>query len=154
MDPRSILLAMLPVGMTLINYAIVRDLLWGIFLGNKSRKTADKIKAEQTFMSKWLQSYIPPHLTKYQKEFSKWTVIKRLVFALTIAQIIAFVLMIVLSVPFWIVGIVVGGICLFDVILFIIMMNRTATSDAKTDRKGAPWEFEQGQSAQKVKKRR
>jgi len=154
MDPRSILLAMLPVGLTLINYAIVRDLLWGILLGSKSRKTADKIKAEQGFMSKWTQSYIKPNLTKYEKEYSVWTLVKRIVFGLTIAQIIAFVLMIVLGVPFWVVSIVVGAICLFNIVLFIIMMNKTAASDNRTDRKGSPWEFEKGKDAKKVSKRR
>ena len=154
MDPRSILLAMLPVGMTLINYAIVRDLIWGIFLGNKSRKTADKIKAEQSFMSKWTQGYIKPLLEKYQKEYAVWTGVKRVTFILAIAQVIAFTLMIVLKVPFWVVAIVCGAIALWNIVLFIVMMNRTAVSDSKIDRKGAPWEFEQGQSAQKVKKRR
>lgn len=154
MDPRSILLAMLPVGMTLINYAIVRDLIWGIFLGNKSRKTADKIKAEQSFMSKWTQGYIKPLLEKYQKEYAVWTGVKRVTFILAIAQVIAFTVMIILKVLFWVVAIVCGAIALWNIVLFIIMMNRTAVSDAKVDRKGAPWEFEQGQSAQKVKKRR
>ena len=46
MDSRSILLALLPIGLTLISYAIIRDLLWGIFLGNKSKKTALRIKGE------------------------------------------------------------------------------------------------------------
>ena len=53
MDGRSILLAMIPVGFTLVNYAILRDMIWGIFLGSKSKKTAQKIKDEQSFMSKW-----------------------------------------------------------------------------------------------------
>ncbi|GEM_PF-2843214 len=139
---QSILLSMIPVGFTLVNYAILRDLIWGIFLGSKSKKSAQKIKAEQPFMKKFTQSYIRPLLTKYEAEYTKWTAVKRFTFALTIAQIIAFVVMIVLGVKFWIVAVVCGVIALFDVVLFIIMMNRTAVSDNKTNRKGSPWEFE------------
>ncbi|MBR6419406.1 MAG: hypothetical protein IKS42_03645 [Oscillospiraceae bacterium] len=142
MDGRSILLALIPVGFTLVNYAIVRDMIWGIFLGSKSKKTAQKIKDEQSFMQKWTQSYIKPLLTKYEKEYAVWTGVKRATFFLTVAQVIAFIVMIALKVPFWIVAIVCGVIALANVILFIVMMNRTATSDNKTDRKGSPWEFE------------
>ena len=42
MDGRSILIAFIPVVLTLVNYAIVRDMLWGILLGNKSKKSALK----------------------------------------------------------------------------------------------------------------
>lgn len=143
MDPRSILLAMLPVGLTLINYAIVRDLLWGILLGNKSKKSAEKLKSEQSFLSKWTQSYIPPQLTKYQNDFKRWSIVRRLLFCLTVAQIIAFVVLILLKIPFWIVGIVVAVISVFNIVLFILMMNKTTTSDNKNDRKGSPWTFEQ-----------
>lgn len=152
MDGRSILLAMIPVGFTLVNYAILRDMIWGIFLGSKSKKTAQKIKDEQSFMNKWTQGYIKPLLTKFEKEYNVWTGVKRVTFALVIAQIIAFVLMIVLGVPFWVVAIVCGVIALWNIILFIVMMNRTAVSDNKTDRKGSPWEFEKPES--KKQKRR
>lgn len=145
MDGRSILLALIPVGFTLVNYAIVRDLIWGILLGSKSKKSAQKIKDEQSFMQKWTQSYIKPLLTKYEKEYTVWTGVKRAVFFLVIAQVVAFVLMIALKVPFWVVAIVCGAIALLNIILFIVMMNRTAASDNKTDRKGSPWEFEKPQ---------
>ena len=53
MDGRSILLALIPVGFTLVNYAIVRDMIWGIALigvlilnfyidRNRTRKLAQK----------------------------------------------------------------------------------------------------------------
>lgn len=153
MDGRSILLALIPVGFTLVNYAIVRDMIWGIFLGSKSKKTAQKIKDEQPFMQKWTQSYIKPLLTKYEKEYAVWTGVKRATFILTVAQVIAFIVMIALKVPFWVVAIVCGVIALWNVILFIVMMNRTAASDNKTDRKGSPWEFEKPESKKNGKRR-
>lgn len=153
MDGRSILLALIPVGFTLVNYAIVRDMIWGIFLGSKSKKTAQKIKDEQPFMQKWTQSYIKPLLTKFEKEYAVWTGVKRATFILTVAQVIAFIVMIALKVPFWVVAIVCGVIALWNVILFIVMMNRTAASDNKTDRKGSPWEFEKPEAKKNGKRR-
>lgn len=143
MDARSILLAMLPVGLTLINYAILRDMLWGILLGNKSKKSATRLKGEAAGWAKFTQSYMTPHITKYQKEYTKWKNIKLITFLAAIAQVIAFVLMVVLKVKFWIVAVVCGVIALLNVILFGAMMSRTEASDHKHDRKGTPWKFEQ-----------
>ena len=142
-DPRSILLALIPVGLTLINYAIIRDLIWGIFLGSKTKKAALRIKSEQSGWQKFTQNYIKPLLAKYQNAFTKWTLIKRIAFFGTIAQVIGFFLMIFFGVPFWIVATVCGVICLANIVLFIIMMNMTRASDVKHDRKGSPWKFEQ-----------
>ena len=145
MDSRSILLSLLPVGLTLITYAIIRDLLWGIFLGSKSKKAATRIKGEQTGFQRFTQSYIGPLLTRYEKDFKTWMLLKRIVFSV-IAQVVAFVLLIaVFKVKFWIVAIICGVIVLLNVILFTVMMNKTTTSDNKHNRKGSPWKFEQKQ---------
>ena len=143
MDARSILIAMLPVGLTLINYAIVRDMLWGIFLGNKSKKSALKLKGEAKTWDKMTQNYMKPHITKYEKEYHVWTGIKRGMLLLTLAQLIAFTVMIILDIPFWIIAIICGVIVLCNVILFSVMMSKTESSDNKHNRKGTPWKFEQ-----------
>lgn len=143
MDGRSILLALLPVCITLINYSIIRDLIWGIFLGSKSKKTALKIKAEQTGMVRFRQTYIGQHLKKFEKDYKKWMALKLCTFLFSAAQIIAFALMIILNVQFWIVAIVCGVIILADIVLFILMMKETATSTNKKSTKGSPWRFEQ-----------
>lgn len=143
MDARSILLAMLPVGLTLINYAILRDLLWGILLGNKSKKSALRLKGEAQPWAKFTQNYMTPHITKYQNEYKKWKGIKLGTFLCTVVQVIAFALLIALKVRFWIVAIICGVIVLLNVVLFGVMMSRTEGSDHKHDRKGTPWKFEQ-----------
>lgn len=143
MDARSILLAMLPVGLTLINYAILRDMLWGIFLGNKSKKNALKIKGEAKTWQKMTQDYMTPFITKFQNEYKKWKGIKLFMLLFALAQVIAFVILIIKYVRFWIIAIICGVIVLFNVILFGIMMTRTEASDNKHDRKGTPWKFEQ-----------
>lgn len=143
MDGRSILMAMLPVALTLINYAIMRDLLWSILLGSKSKKSALKIKAEQKGLTAFRQTYIGQHLKKYEKEYKKWMALKLCTFLFAIAQLIGFALMIVLKVPFWIVAIVCGVIVLVNIVLFILMMKETATSTNKKSTKGSPWRFEQ-----------
>lgn len=143
MDARSILLAMLPVGLTLINYAILRDMLWGIFLGNKSKKSAQKIKDEAKTWQKMTQNYMTPHITKFQKEYVVWKRMKHILLLLTLAQVIAFIVLIIRYVPFWIIAIICGVIVLFNVILFSVMMSKTEASDNKHNRKGTPWKFEQ-----------
>ena len=143
MDARSILLAMLPLALTLVNYAIVRDMLWGILLGNKSKKSALKIKGEAKSWDRFTQNYITPHIQKYQKEFKTWKTVKLALFAGTIVQIIGFALLIVLKKPFWLVGVITAVICAVNIVLFGIMMNKTESSDNKHDRKGSPWKFEQ-----------
>lgn len=143
MDARSILLAMLPVGLTLINYAILRDMLWGIFLGNKSKKSAQKIKDEAKTWQKMTQNYMTPHITKFQKEYVIWKRMKHILLLLTLAQVIAFTVLIIRYVPFWIIAIICGVIVLFNVILFSVMMSKTEASDNKHNRKGTPWKFEQ-----------
>lgn len=143
MDARSILLAMLPVGITLINYAIIRDMLWGIFLGNKSKKSALKLKGEAKTLDKMTQNYMKSHITKYEKDYKVWTGVKRMMILLTLAQLIAFTVMIILDVPFWIIAIICGVLVLYNIILFGVMMSKTEGSDNKHDRKGTPWKFEQ-----------
>ena len=143
MDARSILLAMLPVGLTLINYAILRDMIWGIFLGNKSKKSALKIKGEAKTWQKMTQNYITPYITKYEKDYKKWKGIKLFTLLFALAQVIAFTILIIRYVPFWIIAIICGVIVLLNVILFSIMMSKTEASDNKHDRKGTPWKFEQ-----------
>ena len=143
MDARSILLAMLPVGITLIKYAIIRDMLWGIFLGNKSKKSALKLKGEAKTWDKMTQNYMKPHITKYEKEYNVWTGVKRVMILLALAQLIAFTIMIILDVPFWIIAIICGVLVLYNIILFGVMMSKTEGSDNKHDRKGTPWKFEQ-----------
>jgi len=143
MDARSILLSMLPVGLTLINYAIVRDLIWGIFLGNKSKKSATKIKGEQKGWAKFTQSYMTPYIKKYEKEYKGWSLVRTSLLFATVVQIILFILLIVLDIKFWVIAIICGVIVLANVVLFAVMMNQTQSSDNKHDRKGSPWKFEQ-----------
>ena len=144
MDGRSILLAMLPVALTLINYAIMRDLIWGIFLGSKSKKSAAKIKAEQKGMTAFRQTYIGQHLKKYEGEYKKWMGIKLITFLLAIVQVIGFTVLIVLRVSFWPVIVVICAVfALWNIIMFIMMMKETATSTNKKSTKGSPWRFEQ-----------
>jgi len=144
MDGRSILLAMLPVALTLINYAIIRDLVWGIFLGSKSKKSALKIKGAQKGMTAFRQSYIGEHLKKYEKEYKKWMSIKLCTFIFAIVQLALFIVLIaVLKLEFWIVAIICGVIILLNIVLFILMMKETATSTNKKSTKGSPWRFEQ-----------
>lgn len=143
MDARSILLAMLPIAMTLVNYAIVRDLLWGILLGNKSKKSAQKLKDAAKRWEKFTQNYMTPHITKYQKEYKTWKTMKLALCILTIAQLIGFTLLVVLRQPFWLVVVITCVIVAFNLVLFGIMMNQTETSDNKHNRKGSPWKFEQ-----------
>ncbi|MBR4200254.1 MAG: hypothetical protein IKQ91_03130 [Oscillospiraceae bacterium] len=143
MDARSILLSMLPVGLTLINYAIICDLLWGILLGSKSKKSALRHKGEASGWERFTQSYMTPLISKYQKEYKTWKTIKLLSFLFAIAQVIAFTVMIILGVRFWIIAIICGVITVLNIVLFSIMMTKTAASDNKHDRKGTPWKFEQ-----------
>ena len=143
MDFRSVLLAMLPVGLTLISYAIVRDMLWGILLGNKSKKTALRLKGEAKGFSRFSQRYMKDHLTKYQKDYKTWMTVKLLLVILTVLQIAGFTTMILMDVKFWIVAVVCGVFVLFNIILFMIMMTKTETSTNKRNTKGSPWKFEQ-----------
>ena len=94
MDFRSILLAMISVGLTLISYAIVRDMLWGILLGNKSKKTAMRLKGEAKGFSRVSQLYIKPNLTKYLKDFKTWFSIKVALLVLAVLQTAAYIIMI------------------------------------------------------------
>ena len=94
MDGRSILLSLIPVGLTLINYAIIRDLLWGILLGSKSQKSAETIRKEAEGWPKFSQRYIEPHLTKFQKDYKNWMTLKLITALAAILQIAAFILLI------------------------------------------------------------
>ena len=143
MDGRSILLAFLPVVLTLVNYAIARDLLWGILLGNKSKKSALKLKGEAEPWARLTQNYMTQHITKYLKDFKTWKGMKLMLFVLTVLQIIGFTLLVVLRKPFWVVALITGIICVFNIVIFSIMMSKTEASDNKHNRKGSPWKFEQ-----------
>ena len=143
MDGRSVLLAFLPVVLTLVNYAIARDLLWGILLGNKSKKSALRLKGEAKPWARFTQNYMTPHITKYLKDFKTWKGMKLVLFVLTVVQIIAFTLLVILRKPFLIVVIITIVICVFNIAVFCIMMSKTEASDNKHNRKGSPWKFEQ-----------
>ena len=143
MDGRSILFAFIPVILTLVNYAIARDLLWGILLGNKSKKTALRLKGEAEPWGRLTQNYMTPHITKYLKDYKTWKGVKLGLFLLTAAQIIAFILLIVLRQPFWLVVVISLVIIVLDIVLFSVMMSKTQASDNKHNRKGSPWKFEQ-----------
>ena len=143
MDARSILMAFLPVAITLVNYAIVRDLLWGILLGNKSKKSAARLRDEAAPWAKLTQNYMTPHITKYLKEFKTWKGMKLALVILTIAQIIGFALLVILRKPFWVVVLITGIIVVFNIVVFSVMMTKTEASDNKHNRKGSPWKFEQ-----------
>ena len=153
MDGRSILLSMVPFGLTLINYAIIRDLLWGILLGSKSQKSAEKIRSEATGWPKCSQRYIAPHLTRFEKDYKTWMTLKLITLLCAAAQLIAFILMIfVFKLPFWIVAIVCGVIILLNVVLFAVMMNQTASSTNKESTKGSPWKYEHAGGEKKTPK--
>lgn len=143
MDARSILIALLPVGLTLVNYAIIRDLLWGIMLGNKSKKSAEKHRAEAQGWEKFSQRYIAKYLTKYQNDYNQWMRIKLITAVAVIVQVIGFIVMIALHTPFWVVLLISGLIVIANIVLFSIMMSKTATSTNKKSTKGSPWKFEQ-----------
>lgn len=145
MDSRSILVAVVPILITLVNYAVVRDLLWSIFLGNKSKKSATRIRGEAKWFSRFTQNYMKPYITKYEKDFKLWMVVKRVLLALTVLQAAAFTVMIIMKVPFWIVGVVCAALVVLNAVLFIIMMGETESSDNKQNRKGTPWKYEQPQ---------
>ena len=68
-DTRSVLLAILVMIFFLINYAILRDLIYGIFLGSKSKKTAAKIRDEQSFFAKLTMTYVGQHLKKHEQAY-------------------------------------------------------------------------------------
>ena len=68
---------------------------------------------------------------------------KHILLLLTLAQVIAFTVLIILDVPFVIIAIICGVIVLFNGSLFSVMMSKTEASDNKHNRKGTPWKFEQ-----------
>lgn len=153
MDGRSILLSLIPVGLTLINYAIIRDLLWGILLGSKSQKSAEKIRKEAEGWPKFSQRYIEPHLTKFQKDYKNWMTLKLITALAAILQIAAFILLIfVFKIPFWVVAIICGVIVVLNVVLFAVMMNQTASSTNKESTKGSPWKYEHAGGEKKTPK--
>lgn len=143
MDTRSILLALMVMIFFLINCLILRDLLFGIFLGSKSKKSAAKIKSEQKFFSNLTMRYIKPHLTKYQDAYRKWQIARIINASIAVLSLAAFITMIVTGVEFWIVAILCGVLTIYCAVLFMLMMTQTTTSDNKKNRKGSPWKFEQ-----------
>lgn len=143
MDGRSILLSLLPFGLTLINYAIMRDLIWSILLGSKSKKSALKHRAEAKGMDAFRQTYIEQYLTKYQADYKKWMGIKLVTFILAAVQLIGFTVAILCKVPFWIIAIICGVFVIWNIVMFVLMMKETETSTNKKSTKGSPWKFEQ-----------
>ncbi|MBQ8923018.1 MAG: hypothetical protein IJ060_12840 [Oscillospiraceae bacterium] len=142
-DFRSVLLAMVAIGLTLISYAIVRDMLWGIFLGNKSKKTALRLKGEAKGFDRISQRYMKPYLTKYQKDYKTWFTIKLLLLCFAILQTALFVWLIIKETAWTKIAIICGVVAVINVILFIVMMSKTESSSNKKNTKGSPWKFEQ-----------
>lgn len=142
-DTRSVLLAILVMIFFLINYAILRDLIYGIFLGSKSKKAAAKIKSEQGFWAKLTMSYVGQHLKKYEQAYQNWQRVTLIHAILTVLSLIAFIVLPILGIEFWIVAIVCGVMTVYNAVLFMVMMSKTTSSDNKTNRKGSPWKYEQ-----------
>lgn len=142
-DTRSILLAMLVMIFFLINYAILRDLIYGIFLGSKSKKTAAKIKSEQGFWAKLTMTYVGQNLKKYELAYKHWQLVTLIHVILTVLSLIAFIVLPIFNVAFWIIAIVCGVMTVYNAVLFMVMMSKTTSSDNKTNRKGSPWKYEQ-----------
>ncbi len=143
-DSRTLLLSMLVLIFSLVDYAILRDMMYGILLGSHKKKTADKIVGEQKFFSKFTQKYVGEHITKYEDVYQRWSTVKLVHFIFCVVQLIGFVLLSLFS-PwrFWVVCVVLAVITVYDIVLFGLMMRHTATSDYKKSTKGSPWTFEQ-----------
>lgn len=143
-DSRSLLIAILVLIFSLVDYYILRDMMYGILLGSRKKKSADKIISEQPFFKKFTQSFIADHIDKYQDTFAKWSKIKLFQFIFCLVQLVAFGLLIFLNlVEFWVIAIICGVIAVYDIVLFSIMMSHTASSTLKKSSKGSPWTFEQ-----------
>lgn len=142
-DTRSILLAILVMIFFLINYALLRDLIYGIFLGSKSKKTAAKIKSEQGFWAKLSMNYVGQHLKKYEQAYKSWQIMTLIHAILTVLSLVAFIVLSILGTAFWIVATVCGVLTVYNAALFMVMMSKTTSSDNKTNRKGSPWKYEQ-----------
>ncbi len=142
-DTRSILLAMLVMIFFLINYAILRDLIYGIFLGSKSKKTAAKIKSEQGFWAKLTMTYVGQHLKKYEQAYKRWQLVTLIHVILTVLSLIAFIVLPIFNTAFWIIATICGVMTVYNAVLFMVMMSKTTGSDNKTNRKGSPWKYEQ-----------
>ncbi|MCQ2434888.1 MAG: hypothetical protein MJ062_06595 [Oscillospiraceae bacterium] len=143
-DSRSLLLAIVAIIFSLVNYAILRDMIYGILLGNHKKKTADKIVSEQNFLQKFTQRYVGSNITRHQAAYAKWINIKLAHFIFCVVQIVGFALVIFMELlPFWIVAIICGVIVIYNLVLFALMMRHTASSDYKKSTKGSPWTFEQ-----------
>ncbi len=142
-DTRSVLLSILVMIFFLINYAILRDLIYGIFLGSKSKKTAAKIKSEQKFLAKLTMSYVGQYLKKHEQAYKNWQIVTLIHAILTVLSLAAFIVLPILAVKFWIVAILCGVMTVYNAALFMVMMSKTTTSDNKTNRKGSPWKYEQ-----------
>lgn len=140
----SFLLALIPVIFSLVNYATLRDMIYGILLGNHKKKSADKIVSEQSFLQKFTQRYVGSHITRYQEAYSKWINVKLGHFIFSIVQIAFMVLVSLLNpLAFGIVAIICGVLVIYNIVLYALMMRHTATSSLKKTTKGSPWTFEQ-----------
>lgn len=142
-DTRSVLLAILVMIFFFINYAILRDLIYGIFLGSKSKKTAAKIRDEQSFFAKLTMTYVGQHLKKHEQAYKNWQLVTLIHAILTVASLAAYIVLIALGAEFWIVALICGVMTVYNAALFMVMMTKTTTSDNKTNRKGSPWKYEQ-----------
>lgn len=143
-DSRSLLLAILVLIFSLVDYAILRDMIYGILLGSHKKKTADRIVSEQHGFVKFTQRYVGANITRFEKPYHKWVNIKLAQFLLCVVQLVGFGIVIFCNLlEFWVVAILCGVITIYDIVLFSIMMTHTASSDYKKNRKGSPWMFEQ-----------
>lgn len=143
-DSRSLLIAILVLVFSLVDYYILRDMLYGILLGSHKKKSADKIISEQPAIKKFTQSFIADHIFKYQDTFAKWRKIKVFQFILCVVQLVGFGIVIFMNLmKFWLVAAICGAITVYDIVLFGIMMSHTASSTLKKNSKGSPWTFEQ-----------
>ena len=143
-DSRSLLISIFVIIFSLVDYAILRDMLYGILLGSHKKKAADKIVSEQSFLSKCTQRYIGKNIVKHEKAFAKWSLIKLIFFIFCIVQIVGLAIVIFANLlSFGVVAIICGVITVADIVLFALMMRHTASSTLKKSTKGSPWTFEQ-----------
>ncbi|MBR3679340.1 MAG: hypothetical protein IKL87_03980 [Oscillospiraceae bacterium] len=143
-DSRSLLLAIIVVIFSIVNYTILRDMIYGILLGSHKKKTADKIVSQQKFMQKLTQRYVGANITRHEKAYAKWINIKLAHFLFCIVQLVGLGLVIFLNLlEFWIVAIICGVIVIYNIVLFGLMMKHTASSTHTKSAKGSPWTFEQ-----------
>ena len=123
-DSRSLLLAIIVVIFSIVNYTILRDMIYGILLGSHKKKTSDKIVAQQKFMQKLTQRYVGANITRHEKAYAKWINIKLAHFLFCIVQLVGLGLVIFLT------GVNVGfmpiGYKLGTQLPYLFIINRLA----------------------------